>query len=200
MSEITPTHIAVHQKSREFEIHFNDGSEYHLSCQYLRVFSPSAEVKAAKNRGELIKGKEEVNINNVEPMGSYAVRIHFDDGHDTGVYSWKTLKELGERHESKWQQYQDQLEQASSVEVLDKSIVVLFFIGLVDDLGTERLQLELTQDIDTVAKLIQHLSERGEKWKKGLNPGKLTLTVNKQFCNLEQKLFYGDEIALVPKA
>ena len=110
MSDITPTHIAVHQKSRLFEIHFNDGAEFHLPFEYLRVFSPSAEVRVAKKRGEIITGKESVNINKVEPMGSYAVRIVFDDGHKSGIYSWKTLKELGEQQQQNWQDYQRQLD------------------------------------------------------------------------------------------
>lgn len=110
MSDIIPTHIAVHQKSREFEIHFNDGTEYHLPFEYLRVFSPSAEVRVAKKRGELIRGKESVNISKVEPIGSYAVRIVFDDGHDSGIYSWKVLQELSENQQQNWQQYQQQLQ------------------------------------------------------------------------------------------
>ncbi len=106
---VHPTHIAVHQKSRQFEIHFSDGSEFNMPFEYLRVFSPSAEVRVAKKRGELILGKDQVNIDNVEPMGSYAVRLLFDDGHDTGVYSWKTLKELGDNFEVYWSEYQQQL-------------------------------------------------------------------------------------------
>jgi len=106
---VHPTHIAVHQKSRQFEIHFSDGSEFTMPFEYLRVFSPSAEVRVAKKRGELILGKDQVNIDSVEPMGSYAVRLMFDDGHDTGVYSWKTLKELGDNFDANWSEYQQQL-------------------------------------------------------------------------------------------
>jgi DUF971 family protein len=105
---IAPTLIAVHQKSRQFEVQFSDGSNFNLPCEYLRVFSPSAEVRAAKSRGEIVRGKEQVNIINVEPVGSYAVRIRFDDGHDTGIYSWKTLKDLGDHFTLNWKQYEEQ--------------------------------------------------------------------------------------------
>lgn len=196
---MNPTHIAVHQKSRQFEIHFNDGSEYHLPCEYLRVFSPSAEVRVAKKRGELIRGKESVNIKNVEPMGSYAVRIVFDDGHDSGIYSWKTLKQLGEQYQQNWQQYQQQLENAEQLSVTDKKVTVLFFIGLVEKLGTEKLELDLSSETDTVGKLIQQLAQNGSEWQQALAIEKLTITVNKQFSTADQKLFHQDEVALVPK-
>jgi len=105
---VHPTHIAVHQKSRQFEIHFSDGSQFHLPFEYLRVFSPSADVRVAKKRGELILGKEQVNIRNVEAVGSYAVRLQFDDGHDSGVYSWPILKDLGDHYAENWTRFQQQ--------------------------------------------------------------------------------------------
>ena len=83
MSEVVPTQIKLHQKSRLLEVHFNDQTSYKLPCEYLRVYSPSAEVRAAKNRGETIVGKEQVSINSIEPVGQYAIRLAFDDGHDS---------------------------------------------------------------------------------------------------------------------
>lgn len=199
MSEITPTHIALHQQSRELEIHFSDGKQYHLPCEYLRVFSPSAEVKAAKNRGEIIRGKNNVNINAIEPMGSYAVRILFDDGHDSGVYSWSTLKSLSEQFEHNWKEYQQQLGQLDKASS-ERRVNVLFFIGLVELLGTESLQLELDDSIQNVSQLIDFLMGKGEDWAQALDKKKLTIAVNKQFSSLDQLLFDGDEVALVPKA
>ena len=105
---IHPAHIALPQKSRQLEIHFSDGSEFHLPFEYLRVFSPSADVRMAKKRGELILGKEQVSISKVEPIGSYAIRIQFDDGHHSGVYSWSTLKELGDHYAENWTRFQQQ--------------------------------------------------------------------------------------------
>ncbi len=200
MSDIHPTHIAVHQQSRQFEIHFSDGSEYSLPIEYLRVFSPSAEVRVAKQRGELIRGKEQVNILKVEPMGSYAVRIVFDDGHDSGVYSWSTLKQLGEQFEPNWQQYQQQL-QALRAQVSDHPVVtVLLFMTLAESLGEEKLEIELETEKETVLDVIRRLRDRGEDWHSLLVPERLTITVNKQFVEAEQELFDGDEIAFVPKA
>lgn len=200
MSDIHPTHIAVHQQSRQFEIHFSDGSEYALPIEYLRVFSPSAEVRVAKQRGELIRGKEQVNILKVEPMGSYAVRIVFDDGHDSGVYSWSTLKQLGEQFEPNWQQYQQQL-QALRAQVSDHPVVtVLLFMTLAESLGEEKLEIELETEKETVLDVIRRLRDRGEDWHSLLVPERLTITVNKQFVEAEQELFDGDEIAFVPKA
>ena len=199
MSDITPTHIALHQQSRELEIHFSDGAQYHLPCEYLRVFSPSAEVKAAKNRGEIIRGKQDVNITALDPMGAYAIRISFDDGHDSGIYSWSTLKQLSEQFETNWAQYQQQLIQLDKAEG-ERSIKVLFFIGLVELLGTESIDLQLSESQRTVSDVIDLLAEKGEKWKQGLDKENLTITVNKQFAPLLQQLFNGDEVALVPKA
>ena len=199
MSEITPSHIALHQMSRELEIHFNDGSQYHLPCEYLRVFSPSAEVRAAKNRGEIIRGKQEVNISNIEPMGSYAIRILFDDGHDSGVYSWSTLKSLSEQFEQNWHQYQQDLGQLKDVGE-ERIIKVLFFIGLVEQLGMDALEIKLEPSIKNVAGLIEHLAKKGAHWKQALDVSRLTITVNKQFVTPDQELFNGDEVALVPKA
>ena len=198
-AKVTPTHIAVHQKSRQFEIHFNDGSEFNLPCEYLRVFSPSAEVRVAKKRGEMILGKEEVNISNVEPMGSYAVRIIFDDGHDSGVYSWSTLKDLGDNFEPNWKQYKEQLAEFQQGNQGDGKITILFFISLVETLGTEKLEMDLSDDIQRVSDVIKKLTEKGDEWKEALNAG-LTITVNKQFSSIDQKLFNGDEVALVPKS
>ena len=197
---VYPTHIAVHQKSRQFEIHFSDGAEFNMPFEYLRVFSPSAEVRVAKKRGELILGKDQVNIDNVEPMGSYAVRLLFDDGHDTGVYSWKTLKELGDNFEVYWSEYQQQLVDFHSNNQGESGITVLFFIGLVDELGLEKLVIKLSDNNQRVADVIQQLAQKGEEWKEALNPERLTITVNKQFSTVDQKLFNGDEVAFVPKA
>lgn len=197
---IAPTHIAVHQKSRQFEVHFGDGTKFNLPCEYLRVFSPSAEVRAAKNRGELIRGKQQVNIKAVEPMGSYAIRILFDDGHDTGIYSWSTLKELGEKFDSNWAAYRQQLADAEQQDQGDSRVTVLFFITLVERLGLEKLELDLGAGVHRVADVIQQLRQRGDDWDAALQPETLTITVNRQFSSLEQQLYNGDEIAFVPKA
>ncbi len=200
MSDIHPTHIAVHQQSRVFEIHFSDGSEYSLPMEYLRVFSPSAEARVARQRGELIRGKQQVNVLKVEPMGAYAVRIVFDDGHDSGVYSWTTLKQLGENFESNWRQYQQDLVALTQSPHAQQKVKVLLFMTLAEKLGMDDFELELPGGEVRVGDVIEDLRERGDEWREVLNPDRLTITVNKQFVDTGQLLFAGDEIAFVPKA
>lgn len=110
---VRPTDIKLHQKSRLLEVAFDDGSRYRLPCEYLRVYSPSAEVRGHGPGQEILQlGKENVNITNIEPVGSYAVCLHFDDGHNTGIYSWDWLQHLGANHDELWRQYLDRLQKA----------------------------------------------------------------------------------------
>jgi DUF971 family protein len=105
-----PTSIKLHRKSRVLEVAYADGTSYALPCEYLRVFSPSAEVRGHSG-GEpaLVPGKRNVNIDKVEPVGGYAVRLVFDDGHNTGLYSWDVLADLGAHHAAYWQRYLERL-------------------------------------------------------------------------------------------
>ncbi len=108
-----PTQIKLHQRSRILEIGFSDGSQFHLGCEMLRVYSPSAEVQGHGPGQEVLQyGKELVNITDIEPVGNYAVVLRFSDGHDTGIYSWDLLYELGTNHDKYWQAYLDRLKQA----------------------------------------------------------------------------------------
>ena len=108
-----PTEIKLHQVSRVLEVTFDDGKQYQLPCEYLRVFSPSAEVRGHGPGQEVLQpGKREVNVTSVEPVGVYAVKLTFTDGHDTGIFSWDYLYELGARQESNWKSYLARLEQA----------------------------------------------------------------------------------------
>lgn len=105
-----PVEIKLHQKSRVLEISFTSGKSYNLPCEYLRVYSPSAEVRGHGPGQEVLQeGKLEVEINAIEPVGNYAVKLVFSDGHDTGLYSWDYLHELGENQPRFWQQYLDKL-------------------------------------------------------------------------------------------
>ena len=108
-----PTKIVLHQQSRILEVAFDDDRMFNLSCEYLRVFSPSAEVRGHGPGQEVLQiGKENVNISAVESVGAYAVKLIFDDGHDSGIYSWETLYELGSQQEAYWQAYLEELEKA----------------------------------------------------------------------------------------
>lgn len=105
-----PTEISLHQASRRLEITFDDGIRGLLPCEFLRVFSPSAEVRGHGAGQEVLQtGKEEVNIDRIEPVGNYAIRLIFSDGHDTGLYSWDYLYELVMTQTSLWQSYLDKL-------------------------------------------------------------------------------------------
>jgi DUF971 family protein len=101
-----PESINLHQKSRILEISFNDGQNFELSCEFLRVYSPSAEVQGhGPGQSVLQTGKENVSITRIEPVGHYAVKLIFDDGHQTGLYSWAYLYELGENRDELWKDY-----------------------------------------------------------------------------------------------
>lgn len=98
MSDAAPTEIRLRSQSRLLVVSFTDGAQYQLPFEYLRVNSPSAEVQGhGPGQKVLVTGKENVLITLVEPIGHYAVRLVFDDGHDTGLYTWKYLRELGLR-------------------------------------------------------------------------------------------------------
>lgn len=103
---MTPTNIALHQKSRYLELTWSDDVVHDLSCEYLRVNSPSAEVRGhAPGQEKLQLGKENVNITAIDPIGRYAIKIVFDDNHDSGLFSWDLLRELGDNYEQNWKDY-----------------------------------------------------------------------------------------------
>lgn len=105
-----PVEIKLHQKSHVLELHFDDGFECNLTCEYLRVHSPSAEVQGHGPGQEVLQfGKEDVNIEQLTPQGNYALKLHFDDGHDTGLYTWETLYALGKNYEENWKDYLERL-------------------------------------------------------------------------------------------
>lgn len=115
MSSARPTDIRLHRTSRVLEVAFDDGVRHALPCELLRVYSPSAEVKGhGPGQRVLQTGKANVNIIGIEPVGNYAVLLRFDDGHQTGIYSWDTLRDLGDHHDRYWQQYLEELEAAGA--------------------------------------------------------------------------------------
>ncbi|MDH3320487.1 MAG: DUF971 domain-containing protein [Betaproteobacteria bacterium] len=108
-----PTEIKLHQKSRVLEIAFDDGRAFRLPYEYLRVFSPSAEVRGHGPGQEVLQvGKRDIDIREVEPVGSYAIQPTFSDGHATGIYSWDYLYQLGLEQDARWAAYLKQLETA----------------------------------------------------------------------------------------
>src|ERR1019366_1332523 len=114
MIEQQPTEITLHQQSRELEIAFADSSRYRLPYEFLRVHSPSAEVRGHGPGQEVLQiGKQDVAVLGIEPVGSYAMKIEFDDGHDSGLYTWEYLQHLGKHQDALWQEYLHRLEAAN---------------------------------------------------------------------------------------
>lgn len=111
---MNPKSITYHSEARELEISY-DTESIVLSAEYLRVFSPSAEVRGHSSDQRVLQtGKKEVAIDSIEPVGNYAIRIVFSDGHDSGIYSWSYLRELSDNHASNWDQYLAELAAANS--------------------------------------------------------------------------------------
>ena len=105
-----PTELTVHQKSRLLDIAFDDGAAFSIPFELLRVYSPSAEVKGHGPGQEVLQvGKREVGITGVEPVGNYAIKPLFSDGHATGIFSWDYFQTLGHEKEERWQSYLDEL-------------------------------------------------------------------------------------------
>ena len=108
-----PVEVTLHRKQRMLELAYDDGARFELPCEYLRVYSPSAEVQGHHGeRAVLQVGKEEVNITEMKQIGLYAVKIFFDDKHKSGLFTWNYLYDLGENKEVRWQDYLNRLEQA----------------------------------------------------------------------------------------
>jgi len=112
---VIPTHIELHRKSRALELRYTDGNQFALSCEYLRVYSPSAEVRGHGQGQETLQtGKINVAITDIKPVGNYAVQFTFSDGHDTGIYSWSYLRELCDNREAWWDDYLRRLHEAGA--------------------------------------------------------------------------------------
>ncbi|MBD2857511.1 DUF971 domain-containing protein [Spongiibacter sp. KMU-158] len=127
MQQAAPSQIKLHKKSRELELIYSSGEAYRLSCEFLRVHSPSAEVRGhGKGQEVLQTGKINVEITDIIPTGNYALQLVFSDGHNSGIYSWSYLKELGENQERLWQSYLAELDQAGASRDPNESVVKFF--------------------------------------------------------------------------
>ena len=195
----TPTAINLHQKSRLLSVTFDDGKTFELPCEYLRVFSRAAEVRTMDRP---LTGKEDVNITAVEPQGQYALRLVFDDGHDTGIYSWDTLYQLGENRERNWRDYLDRLEhlgyQRREPGAGRRQVKLLYFAHLVKKLRKESEELELPPSVQDVAGLLEMLPRRKPEAAPLFADGQVRITVNRQFAEPFTRLEHGDEVGLVP--
>ena len=113
-----PTDIKLHQKSNILEVTFSDGQNFKLPCEFLRVYSPSAEVRGHGDGQEVLQvGKKEVGVTSIQPVGTYAVQLTFTDGHDSGIFSWDYLYDMGTHYLSLWDRYLQRLEEAGGSRV-----------------------------------------------------------------------------------
>ena len=203
-NHVTPTEINLHQKSRLLEIAYADGFRFNYPCEYLRVFSTAAEVKVMEKP---VHGKEMVNISLLDPQGTYALRISFDDGHDTGIYSWGTLYELGKNYQANWENYLQRLKKfdlsRGEGRVTDKQgkvkVKLLYFIQLAKISGKNEEEVELPDSVTNVETLLVWMRKRGERWQEAFEDNRLQVTVNKQFSEPYTLIEHGDEIAFVPR-
>ncbi len=201
---ITPTEINLHQKSRLLEIVFSDGFSFQYPCEYLRVFSTAAEVRVMDKP---VYGKERVNISLLEPQGSYALKISFDDGHDTGIFSWSTLYAMGKNYESNWQSYLQKLENFGlnhgGGRITDKEgkvvIKLVYFIGLAKIAGKDEEEKTIPESVTNVETLLKWMRKRGQPWQQAFEDRCLQVTVNKQFAEPYTLIEHGDEVAFVPR-
>ena len=112
----TPENITVHSQSRVLEVSFSDGAVFRIPFELMRVYSPSAEVAGHGPGQEVLQvGKKDVNIDKIEPVGTYAVQFTFSDGHNSGIYSWDLLYDYGARYDQLWAEYLKRLTQAGAL-------------------------------------------------------------------------------------
>ncbi|MCB1867150.1 MAG: DUF971 domain-containing protein [Gammaproteobacteria bacterium] len=199
--EKIPVEISLHQKSRLLVVAFQDGQRFELPCEYLRVFSKAKEVRTMNTP---VTGKEQVNITSIEPQGQYAVRLIFDDGHDTGIYSWSTLYDLGQRYRENWNGYLEKLTNMGFSRQSDvaapefKRIRMLYFTYLVKKLRRESEELQLPATISDVRNLVDWLRKRDPNLAHLYRDGSIRITINKQFSEPFTRIDDGDEVALIP--
>lgn len=198
-SQRHPTEIKLHARSRLLTVGFDDGAVFELPCEYLRVFSRAAEVRTMD---QPVTGKEGVGILSIEPQGQYAIRIVFDDGHDTGIYSWDTLYALGANREKNWADYLKRLERIGyrrqETEQGEKRIRLLYFAWLARKMRKESEEVTVPSGVTDVEGLLRWLGGRKRGAAVLFQDGRLRVTVNKQFTEPFSRLHDGDEVALVP--
>ncbi|MFK5984142.1 MAG: gamma-butyrobetaine hydroxylase-like domain-containing protein [Pseudomonadota bacterium] len=203
MSITFPTNISLHKKSRLLEIQFNDGENFNLSCEYLRTHSKSAELQTNEIP---VSGKININIDKIEPQGEYGIRLYFDDGYDTGIFSWDSLYDLGINYQTIWDKYLEKLEEfglqrGENDKQFTGKIKVLFFMDkLIKLTKKEEEELELTDKIKTIEDLLAMYRKKGTIWQREFESDRMLFTVNKEFAELFTVIEAGDEIAFIPKA
>jgi len=201
----SPVEIHLHQKSRILSLSFADGKAFRYPCEYLRVYSRAREEQSSELP---VTGKEEVNIESIEPQGSYAIRIVFDDGHDTGIYSWESLYDLGINMDKYWQAYLDRLaaagysRKAGHGEGTGQQLTlnIMYFSYLVNKLGQQTETVKAPASVVDVQSLLTWLAKIKRDRGYLLAADNVRTTVNKQFAELFTRLDSGDEVGIIPNS
>jgi DUF971 family protein/molybdopterin converting factor small subunit len=198
---LIPTTIKLHRKSRLLEIAYPDDSRFLYPCEYLRVVSPAA---AGQETAGPVHGKRLVEITHMEPQGTAALRLEFDDGFSCS-HAWEELHALGVEYERNWADYLQQLQDLG----LDRGaggasgrirIKLLYFIQLAKLAGRDEEEVELPQTVTHVDSLLGWLGSRKPGWQESFAPDKVQVTVNRHFAEPYTLVEDGDEVAIVPRS
>ena len=197
---VTPIAIKLHKKSRLLEIAYSDDSRFLYPCEYLRVVAPAAGQETAGP----VHGKRLVEITHIEPQGTAALQLEFDDGFSC-TYAWDQLHALGAEYERNWADYLRQLQDHG----LDRGaggatgrirVKLLYFIQLAKLAGRDEEDVELPETVTHVESLLAWLGGRKPGWQESFAPDKVQVTVNRHFAEPYTLIEDGDEVAIVPRA
>jgi DUF971 family protein/molybdopterin converting factor small subunit len=197
---VTPTAIKLHSKSRLLEVAFSDDARFLYTCEYLRVMAPAA---AGQDTDGPAHGKRPVGIMHIEPQGTAALQLDFDDGFSCN-YAWEALHALGVDYERNWADYLQQLQEHG----LDRGgaaagkarIKLLYFIQLAKLAGRDEEEVELPETVTHVESLLAWLGGRKPGWQESFAPNKVQVTVNRHFAEPYTLVEDGDEVAIVPRS
>ena len=201
---VAPTGIKLHKKSRLLEIVFSDDTCFMYPCEYLRVSAPAS---AGQGPDKPVHGKQRVGITQIEPQGTEALQLEFDDGF-SGSYSWEALHALGVNHDRNWQDYLQSLREhglergAGQASGADGKVTIklLYFIQLAKLTGRDEEEVELPESVTTVDTLLTWLGSRRQGWQEAFAADKVQVTVNKHFSEPYTLVEHGDEVAIVPRS
>jgi DUF971 family protein/molybdopterin converting factor small subunit len=196
-----PTEIKLHQRTQVLELKYGDGAQFVLPAEYLRVYSPDEDGEVDFHLGRVPTGKERVAITSLTPVGNHAIRLDFDDGHQSGPYGWGALYELGDRKPELWPHYLQRLEKKGYQRRVDASgghLNLLYFAKLADRVGRAAEEVDLPGWVTDVGGLLAWLRARGGAWELYLADDQVKVTVNRAFARLDTPVSDGDEVAIVP--
>ena len=190
-----PTGIRLHRGSRYLEVKYASGESFNLPFEYLRASSSSAEEKSSNGSDKEFPIRKNVNISAINQVGSYAIEIVFNDGHETGIYSWARLYELALNVKPGWEDRDLNASDKHNDEAGERTINILYFTSLARRLGLESETISLPGDVKTIDDLVPWLMTRRGEWQRAL-AGTLKISVNRRFVGMADMILDGDEIEL----